>query len=47
MDITMIVLLCINSALIGINLITQHYWVIPINILAILFCILSIYRENK
>ena len=43
----MIVLACLNSICAGINFVSKHYWIIPINILAIIFCFLSIYAKNK
>jgi len=40
-----VILMILNSFCLGINIYTQHWWVVPINILAIIGCLLNIYED--
>jgi len=40
------ILMVLNSFCLVVNIYAQHWWVVPINILAIIGCILNIYVET-
>jgi len=40
-----VILMMLNSFCLGINIYVQHWWVVPINILAIVCCLLNIYND--
>lgn len=42
-----VILMILNSFCLGLNIYAQHWWVVPINGLAIVGCLLSIYNDMR